>query len=182
MNWKSTLLVVLLAAGSGVWLWKGDTWAPNVGRRAAPADPPALAALEADFTPAAVTRIELIPPTGEAFAFEAVAEPGAGGAPQKAWRQPGNWPVRAAEVSELVGAITHLRTRFRPVPLPDGADLAAYGLADAQKPLTVKVTANGREYVLRCGQPKPAAGETEFTRPAYARVNDAGEVLKLDLA
>ncbi len=170
MNWKSTVVLVILAAGAGVWLWKSDTWAPNFGKRAAPIDPPALAALEADFTPATVTRVELLPPNGEASVFERKGE---------VWAQPGNWPLRPVEVNELVEALGTLRTRFQPVPLPEDADLAAFGLADTQKPLTAKVTAGGKEYTLKFGEPKAAAGETAFTRSAFVRVNDAAEVLKL---
>ncbi len=170
MNWKSTFVLVILAAGAGVWLWKGDTWAPNVGRKPAPTDPSALTALETDFTPTTVTRVEVQPVGGEPFVLEKGA---------KGWTQPGNWPLRSVEVDELVGALANLRTRFQPIALPDTSNLAAYGLADDQKPLTVKVTANGKEYVLKCGEPKPGAGETAFTRAAFVRVNGANEVLKL---
>ena len=170
MNWKSTFVLVILAAGAGVWLWKSDTWAPNVGRQPAPTDPSALTALEADFTPATVTRVEVQPATGEAFVLERGA---------KGWTQPGNWPLRSVEADELVGVLANLRTRFQPIALAEGADLTVYGLADAQKPLTVKVTANGKEYTLKCGEPKLSAGETAFTRAAFVRVNGTNEVLKL---
>ncbi len=180
MNWKSTIALVILAAGVGVWLWKGDTWAPNVGRRAtAPADAPAISAFEADFTPDTVTRVEVLPVTGETSVFESYEVPtDEPGKTRKAWKQPGNWPLSTATVSELIDTLANLRTRFQPIALPEDADLAVYGLADAQKPLTVKVTAGGKEYVLKCGEPKAGPGETAFTRSAFVRVNNANEVLK----
>ena len=170
MNWKSTLLLVIVAAAAGVWLWKGDAWVPATAPKAAPPDPPALAALEADFTAATVTRIEVAPAGGDAFAFALTAA---------GWTQPGGWPLRAGEVHDLVEALGTLRTRFQPVPVPADAGLAAFGLADAQKPLAVKVTAGGKEYALTFGEPDLKPGESPFTRPAFVRVGDAGEVLKL---
>lgn len=170
MNWKSTIPLVILAAGAGVWLWKGDAVAPDFGRKPAVGDPPALAALEGDLTASAITRVEVLPVGGEPF----VLEKGANG-----WAQPGNWPLRAAEVNELVDSLATLRTRFKPIALAEGADLAPYGLADEQKPLTVKVKANGNDYTLKFGEQKPAGGDTAFTLPAYVRVNDVNEVLKL---
>ncbi len=170
MNWKSTVVLVILAAGAGVWLWKGDTVAPDFGRRVTPPEPAALAALEADFTPDTVTRVEVLHTGGESL----VLEKG-----EKGWKQPGNWPLRVVEVNELVETLANLRTRFQPVALPEDADLATYGLAEAQKPLTVKVTAGGATYALKFGEPKASAGETTFTRSAFVRVNDAAEVLKL---
>ncbi|HEY1191168.1 MAG TPA: DUF4340 domain-containing protein [Gemmata sp.] len=169
MNWKSTIPLVLLAVCAGVWLWKSDEIAPNFGRRPAVSDSPALAALERDLTPDTVTRIEVRPVGGEPF----VLEKGSAG-----WTQPGNWPLRTTEVNELVAALTTAHTRFRPLALPTDPDLTTYGLAADQKPLVVKVTANGADYTLTFGEPKPA-GDTAFTRPAYVRVNDAAEVLQL---
>lgn len=170
MNWKSTVLLVILAAGAGVWLWKGDTWAPNIGRKPTTGDPPALQTLETDFTAATITRVEVLPATGDPFVLERT---------EKGWKQPGNWPLRSVEANELVETIANLRTRFQPIALPEGTDLATYGLTAEQKPLTVTITANGNKYVLKCGEPKASTGETAFTRPAFVRVNDADEVIKL---
>jgi hypothetical protein len=170
MNWKSTVVLVVLAVGAGAWLWKGDVWVPQTAPKAPPPDPPALAALETDLTPAALTRIELAPAGGGSFVLERT---------EQGWKQPGGWPLRAAEVNELVDTLGTLRTRFQPVPPPDGGDLTPFGLAAAQKPLTVKVTANGKPYTLTFGEPEPRAGETAFTRSAFARLGADGEVLRL---
>jgi hypothetical protein len=169
MNWKSTLALVILAAGAGVWLWKGDAWVPGTAPTAAPPDPPALAALEADVGPATLTRVEVRPAGGDPFVFQRTAT---------GWTQPGDWPLRTVEVNELIDTLGTLRTRFQPVPLPEG-ELAAFGLADAQKPLAVTVTAGGNTYALTFGEPELKPGESHFTRPAYVRVGDAREVLKL---
>jgi hypothetical protein len=171
MNWKSTLVLVVLAAGAGAWFWYGDVWVPWTAPKAPPADPPALAALEAALTPDALTRIEVAPAGGGgALVLERT---------EKGWKQPGGWPVRAGEVDELVRTLGTLRTRFQPVPVPEGGDLTPFGLAPAQKPLGVTVTAGDKSYALQFGEPDLKPGETAFTRPAFARLGADGEVLKL---
>jgi hypothetical protein len=170
MNWKSTVALLVLVAAAGAWLWKGDTWAPGTVPKSAPPDPPALTALEADFKPAAITRIEIAPAGADPFVFERAGSE---------WKQPGNWPLRSAEVNELIEALGNLRTRFQPVALSEDGNLAPFGLTDAQKPLSVKVTAGGKEYALKFGEADLAPGAAPFTRPAFVRVGDAHEVLKL---
>lgn len=170
MNWKSTVALVILTTAAGLWLWKGDAWAPKTAPKTAPPDPAELAKLETDFTPAAVTKIEVTPTGGDAFTFERT---------EKGWKQPGDWPLRTVEVNELVEMVGTLRTRFQPVPLPADADLAAFGLTEAQKPLGMKVMAGGKEYALKFGEPTLKPGESPFTRPAFVRVGEASEVLKL---
>src|SRR5262245_36522901 len=109
MNWKSTILLLILAAAAGVWLWKGDEWVPRLAPKAAPPDQPALVAFEADFTPKTLTRIEIAPPDSDAFVFTKTGND---------WAQPGNWPLRAIELNELIELLGTLHTRFQPVPLP----------------------------------------------------------------
>jgi hypothetical protein len=170
MNWKSTAALLVLTAVAGVWLWKGDAWVPRLAPQTAPPDPPALAALEDDLTTDSLNRIEIVPTGGDAFVFDKTAQ---------GWSQPGNWPLRSVEVNELVELLGTLRTRFQPVPLGETPDLAAYGLADAQKPLVVKVKAGDKDYVLKFGEPALKPGELPFTRSAYVRVGEDREVLKL---
>src|SRR5262245_17520660 len=182
MNWKSTLLLVVLAAVACVWLWKGNEWGQKLGLKPSgpPADSPQLTAMEADFTPATITRLEVTPHGGTPFSFESYEIPDKeSGKPKKAWKQSGNWPLRAKEVGELAELLGTLRTRFQPVPLPENADLTAFGLAETQQPITVKVNAGGKEYTLKFGEPPVPTGETAFTRIAYVRVNNANEVLQL---
>jgi hypothetical protein len=168
MNWKTNLFLVLLAVGAGVAYWKIDEWVPKLAPKAAPADPEPVLALETDLTPQALARVEIAPPGAAAFAFEKAPT---------GWAQPGNWPLRAQTVNELIDALTTLRTRFQPVPVSGETGLAAYGLDDAQKPLVVKVAANGKEHVLLFGE-APGAAEPAFARPAFVKL-PTGEVLKL---
>lgn len=169
MNWKSTLALVVLAVGAGAWLWKGDEWVPATAPKTAPADPATLAALEGDISPKAVTKVEIAPASGDPFSFERTAS---------GWTQSGDWPLLTVAVDELVDALGNLRTRFQPLPLGDG-DLDKFGLADAQKPLAVTVSIGAKKYRLTFGEGPLGAGESAFTRPAYVRVGDAAEVLKL---
>ncbi|MBA4063345.1 MAG: hypothetical protein C0501_06455 [Isosphaera sp.] len=173
MSWKSTFALVLLAAAAGAWYFMGDAWGPQVGITPARPEPPrsaAAAALDA-VTPKTITRVEVTPPAGEGLVVERAGP--------DAWAMPGNWFPRQAEVRELVDALGSLRTRFHPVPLGDAPDLAAFGLAPAQKPVAVTVAAGGDPLTLLFGEPDPGPGETGFTRPAYVRVNGGPEVLRL---
>lgn len=167
MGWKGTLGLVLLASAAGAWYWKGDEWGPKLGlgTPAAPAASPSLDALSGKLTPAAVSRVEV-----DGLVLEKRPD---------GWRLPGNWPLREAEVNELVQLVTGLSSRFQPVPIDAGADLTQYGLAPAQKPVTVKLRAGGTDTTLTIGEPPPAAGEPPFARPAYLRVNDLPEVVRL---
>ena len=168
MNLKSTFALLILAAAAGFWLWKGDELVPRLAPKGAPADTPTVTALETDFTPEKITRIEITPPGGDPFVFVREGD---------SWSQPGSWPLRTVEVNELVQALGTLRTRFQPVPAE--GDLKAFGLAESQKPLSVKVTAGGKEYALKFGEPELKPGEAPFTRPAYVQVNGTSELLKL---
>jgi hypothetical protein len=175
MNWKSTLALLLLTAAAGAWLWKGDTWAPRLGLHTsapAPAESPSVAALAGHITRDRITRIEIPAESGPAFVLEK--------APTEAgWKLPGNWPLRKPEVDELVGLLANLRTRFQPFAIAADTDLSPYGLAAGQKPFTVKVAVDGSEYTLTFGEAKSSPDEPPFTRPAYVRVNDFPEVLRL---
>jgi hypothetical protein len=174
MNAKVTAVLVIVSAIAGVWYFKGDAWAPGIGTeasRAVPATSTAAETLDA-LAPAAISRVEINYPSGDSLLLERAAT-------DSGWKLPGNWPLRRAEVEELVDLLGTLRTRFRPIPLEDAADLARYGLAPEQKPLIVKVASDRQLTTLALGEPKSTAGETPFARPAYVRVNDAPEVLRL---
>lgn len=174
MHTKSTLLLVVLAAAAGLWLWKGDAWGPSLGlpSRAAAAPSPSIDLLTNRFTKDKVTRIEIVGEPGAELTLEKTTG-------EVGWKLPGNWPLRKAEVAELVDLLTSLHTRFQPIPLGENADLAAYGLAKDQKPLVVHLTAADTVYTLTFGEPTPVAGESPFIRPAYLRINDNPEVVRL---
>ena len=78
MNSKLTLALVLLAGVAGVWLWKGDDWAPKIGIRSShpePAKSDAIATLEG-VTPTAITRVEVAYPSGDPLVLEPPVPPG----------------------------------------------------------------------------------------------------------
>src|SRR5262245_16580295 len=97
MNSKLTLALVLLAGVAGLWLWKGDDWGPKVGITPAHPEPPksaAVAALDA-LKPEAITRVEVVLPSGDPLVVERAPT-------ESGWKLPGNWPLRKPEVEELV--------------------------------------------------------------------------------
>jgi hypothetical protein len=174
MNWKSTLALVVLAGVAGLWFFKGDDWGQSVGLKPAhpePAKSVAVGALDA-LKPGALTRVEIAFRSGDPLVLERADS-------NSEWKMPGNWPLRKPEAEELVDILGHLRTRFHALPLGEAADLTPYGLAPDQKPIVVKLTAGGQPLTLTFGEPKTSEGDTAFTRPAYVRVNDSPEVLKI---
>ena len=172
MSWKSTLILVLLAGGAGAWLFLGDEVAPRLGLKPASTEPPpssavaALDSLKADD----VVAMKVAYPGGETLEVRRADA----AAP---WKTPGNWPLREAQVRELVETLGNLRTRFHATPAGD--DLARFGLTAGQHPLAVTVTLkDGSAHSLQFGEPKAEGGDA-FTRPAYVRIGDSPEVLTL---
>ena len=174
MNLKSTLLLVLLACGAGLWLWKGDDWGPKIGlpsNTPAQSDSKSLTALTDHFTPKQIARIEIVAEPAPFILEKTDGDIG--------WKIPGNWPLRKREVQELVDLLSDLRTRFQPIPIAENEDLTRYGLGAADKPLIVKATAGGTAYTLAFGEPKTTDGESSFTRSAFLRINEFPELLRL---
>lgn len=172
MHWKPTIVLLLLTAAAGAWLWKGDTWAVKFGLRpaAAPAvsDSPTVAALAEKILPDKITKIEMPSPDPSApFTLERTGD---------GWKLPGNWPLRKTEVDELVGLLTNLRTRFEPIPFKDPED---FGLAPKQNPVVIRVTAGGENHTLMFGENVDDNAENAFTRPTYLRMDDNPDVLRL---
>jgi hypothetical protein len=169
MKWKSTLVLVALAVLSGLWVWKGDAWAVRMNLRPAPpaaASSASLDALAADFAPDKITHIEVTHEAGPVVLDRTSA----------GWKMPGDWPLRVPEAEELVQALADLRTRFQPL---SAETPAAYGLAPHQKPTLVTVTASGTSYRLAFGEQPADPDAPAFTRPAFLRVNDNAEILRL---
>jgi hypothetical protein len=169
MHLKSTITLLVLATACVLWLWNGDSWYP---RAAAPAESKSLTALETDFTPEKITRIEIVGDAATGLTLEKTTG-------DIGWKLPGNWPLRKSEVSELVATITGLRSRFQAIAIAENEDLSRYGLGAADKPLVVKVNAAGTDYTLAFGEPKLAEGESPFTRSAYLRINNFPELVRL---
>src|SRR6476469_2461459 len=134
MNLKTTIALLLLAAGVGVLVWKGSSLAPRAGL-APPPLPEAKgksADALADIKRDDVTSVAVAVP-GTAPVYFGAAAPG------KPLELPGNWPVRRNEVEELVGVLAGLKSRFQPVPVGNDEKgqtyLKPYGLAPTQDPV-----------------------------------------------
>lgn len=172
MNWKSTLALVILAAAAGVWLWKGDDLAVRLHLRSAPPGLSASVAALDHFTPERIVRVEF---QGSAGSVALERDRSGTG-----WKLPGNWPVRREEVEELVAVLGDLRTRFEPIPVGEDG-WHQYGLDTADNPVVLKLTLKDQEqnHTLTFGQPEAKLGDHPFTRPTFARIDTANEVLVL---
>jgi hypothetical protein len=172
MNLKSTIALIILALGVGALIWFGGDLAPKAGL--APEPQPAAKGNSTQslgaIAPNEITAITVNVPGAVPVKFTA---PEAG----KPLELPGNWPVRRNEVEELVATLTSLKSRFQPVPMSD--DLKAYGVAKSQDPIVVEVVAKGSTHTLTFGEAPAAPGENPFVRPAFVRVDEQPEVLRL---
>jgi len=96
------------------------------------------------------------------------------------WSQPGNWALREKEVQELVDTLTSLSTRFLPIPLVGDAEpLKQYGLDPTQHPVSVNVVLSNSNITLRFGAAPTTAGIPAFASPAYLRVGEEKEVIRI---
>lgn len=174
MNLKSTIALIILAAGVGVLVWKGADLAPKAGLAPEPLPEAKGKSAEAlgAINPKDITSVGVTVP-GSTPVFFGAAEAG------KPLELPGNWPVRRNEVEELVGTLAGLKSRFQPVPLEPNSDLKAYGLAPSQDPVVVTVGLKGKSHTLTFGEAPAQAGENPFTRAAFVRVDNEPEVLRL---
>jgi hypothetical protein len=80
-------------------------------------------------------------------------------------------------VEELVSTLTGLSSRFQAVPIE--GDVKAFGLDKTQNPIVVEVVAKGGTQTLTFGEAPATPGENPFVRPAFVRVGDQPEVLRL---
>lgn len=169
MNVKTTLVLLVLVAAGGVAYWLAPDLSGRLGL--APAQPTAadagtLRTLQDELIPEKLERIDV--QHGQRLV---VLERGPGGE----WTLPGKWPARKAEVEELIHRLTHLESRFVPIPFEDTADLKRYGLD--QPPVTVTVRTAKSSHRLAFGE---ASDESDrFSRATYLRLDDKPEVLRL---
>ncbi len=178
MRWLITLLLLVLVLAGGFWLVAGDRVRTAVGlakpEQAAPAA--SFALLDQYLRPDQLRELRVTAPGQPPLVLTRNAD--------GTWSQPGNWPVRDAEVAALVNTLTTLRSRFAAVPLAkDAPDLAAYGLdspaARVEVAADVRTDAGTKTVTLRFGRPPAADGEPDFARPTYLRVEDQPEVVRL---
>ena len=173
MRWLVTLLLLALVAAGGGYLLARDRLLAAVGVAppavAGPAE--SLRVLDQYLKPDRLTALRVGP--ADAPTLQLTRTPAG-------WAQPGNWPLRASEVTTLLDALAAVRTRFAVTPLDPGTDLAAFGLTPAQKPVEVQATADtGKVLTLRFGRPPADAAVPDFSRPSYLRVDDLPEVVRL---
>jgi hypothetical protein len=184
MRWKSTLALVLLAAAAGAVFFWGDDLAPKVGITPAHPEPPQSSASHVldSFDPGDITYVKVAFPAGDSLE---VTRPDAA----SPWRTLGNFPLRDAQVRELVEVLGSLRTRFH-AKSASADEMKQYGFDRDQKPLTVVVKLKRLDekgsvvraeeaHTLLFGNPSRVSDESGFRRPAYVRVDDSPDVLKL---
>lgn len=99
----------------------------------------------------------------------------------KAWKLPGNWPLRETEAKELTEALARLDSRYAPLPLPEDAlerkeALAKYGLAE--NALTLELTIGEKSHVISLGE-AISGEENRFSTPTYLRLDEENEVVRL---
>src|SRR4051812_37586708 len=179
MNLKTTIALIILAAGVGVLVWKGADLAPKAGLAPSPMPEAKGKYTEdlADIKAGDIVSIRVDAPGQTPVYFKAPEE-------GKPLELPGNWPVRRNEVEELIGTLVGLRSRFQPVPivLEDKMqpNLSAFGLTPGQDPVVVVVGLKGNKtHTLTFGEAPAVKGENPFTRPAFVRIDDDMAVLRL---
>ncbi|HEX3148730.1 MAG TPA: DUF4340 domain-containing protein [Gemmataceae bacterium] len=179
MNLKTTITLLILAAGVGVLVWKGADLAPKAGLAPTPMPEAKGESTDdlADIKAGDIVAIRVDVP-GQAPVYFKAAEAG------KPLEMEGNWPVRRNEVEELVGTVIGLKSRFQPVPLvledKMQPNLSQYGLTPGQDPVVVTVDLkNNVKRTLVFGQAPAIKGENSFTRAAFVRVDNQEEVLRL---
>jgi len=174
MNFKTTLFLLLVAGGVVALFWKG----PELGLRLGLATKPDDAADKgtvgelAGLKSGAITRINVEVPNQRPVVF-ASPKPGS---PLELL---GNWPPRRQELGELLDLLTHLQSRFQPVPIDANGDLKPYGLDPSQNPIRVTVDVGNESQLLTFGEEDRKQGENPFVRSAYVRLGAKPELLRL---
>src|SRR5262245_9351892 len=114
MNFKTTLLLLVLTAGGAGLFFFQDAIAERLGY--APKDPgansPTLQIIGPAFRPDRLVRIEIAPDGGRVVLVRG-----------KGWSLDGGWPARTPEVQEVVDLLAGLGSRF--APIANAADLHA---------------------------------------------------------
>lgn len=171
MNFRTTLVLLMVVLAGGVFYYLGAdklSSLPFMPQRAEQADAGSKSILESRLNPDSLTEIQI---------RHDDQDPGvklhrtAGGE----WSLPGKWPARQAEIGELVGLLTGLRSRFAPIPIGQGVDIHQYGL---DKPsLLVDLRAGENSHSLAFGEEKGEANR--FSRATYVRLDNKPEVIRL---
>ena len=163
MNFRTTIVLLILAAGGGTAYWYRDSLAAKLGY-APPASAdgkPGTLYILRRIRPDAITRIAV---TRDGKTLDLVRK-------GKAWNLPGGWPTRGPEVQELVDLMTGLDSRFEPISVGSNSDLTPYGLDKKQKSVEVTLTValpgveNGQSYRLLFGEPDQSGNRFTLAPP-----------------
>lgn len=165
MNWRTTLVMILLGLGLAAW-WVGERTRHGEDTKAAGAR-----VLEGrEIT--SLRKLEWM--KGDAgFVIE---RKGAGGS----WSLPGNWPTRNAEVNAIAEAILGLRTRF--VPIANEGETET-GLSSPK--LKIKLgfgkpeATTTEDVILEFAEPASVDSGNRFATPTFVRVQPSGIVMRL---
>jgi len=173
MNMKTTLFLLLAAGAVAALFWKGPELAPKLGLSPPLESTPDRGTADtlAGINPASITRVTIDLPGSRPVVFAAGK---AGGIELL-----GNWPTRRQELGELLDTLTHLKSRFLPIPLGTDTDLKPFGLDPSQKPVIVTVDVGTESRVLAFGQEPAVEGENPFVRSSYVRLGGRPELLRL---
>jgi hypothetical protein len=169
MNFKTTLVLLLLAVFVGAWLWLRPplpSWLDP-----APKPPPvADHGTRAELThlgASSLKRIEIH--HGQRSTILERTRDG--------WNMPGNWNVRSAEADALARTLTSLHSRFEPEAINGQTSLMDKGLDPPT--LQVDLETADKKYHLDLGE-APANSQTDpFARPTYLRLDKRDEVVRL---
>jgi hypothetical protein len=176
MNLKTTLVLLVLAAGAGVFGFLGKPeWFGLTPRTPDPAGQGTLQILEEQLTRNAIKGIKIQPRGGEGVVE---LERGPGGV----WAAPGQWPTRKLEVDQLIALLSGLRSRFVPIPLSEEETLEKYGLHNPAVIVTVK--AGPTDYTLAMNEYAAAEDESQaavsrLDLPTYLHLDDKPEIVRL---
>ncbi len=174
MNLKSTILLLVLGLGCVALFWKGPDLAPYLGLAPKPisvVDEGTVKAL-AELPVNEITRLEIRSGPQTLLVLQASG-------PGQPLELVGNWPVRRAEVDELVATLRDLKSRYYPIPIDEKTDLKPYGLDDSQNPITVEIQRGEQKDVLRFGEAPAKSGENPFTLATFASLGGKKEVIRL---
>jgi hypothetical protein len=162
MNFKTTLVLLMLAVAGGALFWLGI---PQLSRPTPGSDAGTLSFLT-DLTPERLRRVDV-----QSGTEHVTLERGPGGD----WSLPGKWPTRKLEVEGLIHVLTGLESRFAPLPLHETTPLDPYGLA--QPPVLITLQVGDQVHHLAFGE---EPGENNrFSRPTYMHLDDKPEVVRL---
>lgn len=168
MNYRTTVLLLLLL-GLGVAAYEFapriKPYLPWTQAEKAVADEGSLQILKNDLTPEKLTRIEI-----QSRGNQVTLEKSAGGE----WNLPGQWPTRKPETEELVRLLTHLSSRFAPLPV-DPITINRSGLERPAVKVTVQCGGTKHELVFA----EEHSLRNRFSLPTFLRIDNRPEIIRL---